>query len=65
MARQVLPITGSIVTGYAGKLSWWRRALFWLATRRLRRGPAVNSTFLCSTPVMGRAVDPATGFGDG
>lgn len=57
MARQVLPITGSMVTGHAGKLSWWRRSLNALAGIGLPRRPAKGRTFSDSTPVMGRGVE--------
>jgi len=40
MARQVLPIAGSIVTGHTGKLSWWRRGLIALAGVGLPRRSA-------------------------
>ena len=43
MAREVLPIVGATVDGYFGpRLSWWRRALIWLAHAGLKRGGYVG-----------------------
>lgn len=76
--RVVLPVAGSVITGYTGKLSWWRRALFWLATRKLRRGPGNAGAFVFKEPfsdvVMHLSGKPdlrtprqmaATGIGEG
>lgn len=57
MARQILPIAGSMVTGHTGKLSWWRRSLIALAGVGLPSRPAKGRTFSDSTPAMGKGAE--------